>query len=179
MEQQVYHCLRYRGLAPLSCSDEFACHGVVMNGRKAEEMCCGLIRSGKVKSGLAACLRLQPHRSCDPTPSPTDVQVYVHISVANSSVSWSVSKTTTSAWHLFWQGIWFHQHVSRSQDTEDSVHCFSSTLLKRVCWKVRYSLSTRLQLKISTFDLMLDKKSIKIELSSTQSLLNVITSNTV
>lgn len=37
-----------------------------MNGRKAEEMCCGLIGSGKVKSGLAACPRLEPHRSCDP-----------------------------------------------------------------------------------------------------------------
>ncbi|KAG8012048.1 hypothetical protein GBF38_004482, partial [Nibea albiflora] len=68
--------------------DEFACHGVVMNGRKAEEMCCGLIGSGKVKSGLATCPRFESHRGCDP---PADVQVYVHISVASSSVDWSVS----------------------------------------------------------------------------------------
>ncbi|KAI4821071.1 hypothetical protein KUCAC02_029022 [Chaenocephalus aceratus] len=47
-------------------SDEFACHGVVMNGRKAEEMYCGLIGSGKVKSGLAACPGLASHHGCDP-----------------------------------------------------------------------------------------------------------------
>ncbi|KAJ4942422.1 hypothetical protein JOQ06_012288 [Pogonophryne albipinna] len=49
-----------------TAGDEFACHGVVMNGRKAEEMYCGLIGSGKVKSGLAACPRLASHHGCDP-----------------------------------------------------------------------------------------------------------------
>ncbi|CAB1453382.1 unnamed protein product [Pleuronectes platessa] len=47
---------------------EFACHGAVMNDRKAEEMYCGLIGGGKVKSGLAACPGLVPHRGRDPPP---------------------------------------------------------------------------------------------------------------
>lgn len=69
MEQKVYHCLRYGGLAALSCSDEFPCRGVLMNGRKAEKMCCGLTGSSNVKSvlyppapGLNLTAVVAPHR---------------------------------------------------------------------------------------------------------------------
>lgn len=79
MEQQVYHCLRYGGLAPLSCSDEFACHGVLMNGSEAEEMRCGLIHSGKVKSGSGSLPRAQT----SPAP-PTVVQVYLRTAAAGT-----------------------------------------------------------------------------------------------
>lgn len=105
-------------------------------------------------------LAWQPALGCKPTivvTPPHNVQVYIHISVAKSSVSWSVSKSIASGWHLFWQESWFHQHVSRSQDIEDRVHCLSSPLVKRLCWKVRYNLSTWLRCEFSTLDLMLDE----------------------
>lgn len=160
MEQQVYHCLRYRGLAPLSCSDEFACHDVVMNGRKdgGNVLWAHWRWQGEVWPGSLPQARTSPQLW-----PPTDVQVYVHISAASSSVGWPVCNTTQHQFDICFDKESDSMCVSMFLDPAECPLLLFH-LYERVCLKVRHSLTiyTGFQLKSNTLDLIVDNNLLKL-----------------
>lgn len=167
MEKPVYHCLRYRGLAPLSCSDEFACHSWVMNGRKAAEIYCGLIRGGKVKSGLATCpslplhLSIPQHHGCDPLWMARCT--FTYLQPAHQSAGWSASNGPQHQLDICFDKVSDSIIVSQGPWTQQIVSIASpSSISKGYVLKVRHSSSicTCRKLKSNAFDLKVDDNSL-------------------
>lgn len=139
-----------------------------MNGRKAEEMYCGLIGGSKVKSGLAACPRLEPH----PPQTSRCTLIYpqpAHQSAGQSVINHGISLTSVLTRKLIPSACPRVPGCSR--------YCPLCLLYsyERAIFKGQHSLN-RLLLKNNTFDLVLGKNVLKLSSTQLNFYGNVITS---